>query len=262
MIRLLFILILIPAALNSSELLFRPLTANIFEPRIGGFYQTSTENLRLDIGTSVDLFLSELSNDSKFSIGADFFTSTRLRSEGNFKFPVETTDFFFGVNSVYKTKISNIDNYTRLRISHVSSHLSDGYAVKDKFIKAPYVYSKEFIEIINAFNIGSFRPYLGMTYIFSSIPSNVPKIIPQVGFDYIYPLVGNMELHGGIDLSYIDGLANEDVRLAAQIGVLFRTINDAGILISYYYFNGPSIHGLFFRESDYYSGVGFQVYFY
>nr|HPI19931.1 hypothetical protein [Candidatus Kapabacteria bacterium] len=48
---------LLPAFLFSQEsLLFKPLTANVFEPRIGSFYQFSDEKLRLDIGTSIDLF--------------------------------------------------------------------------------------------------------------------------------------------------------------------------------------------------------------
>ena len=80
-----------------EELLFRPLTANHLESRIGTFYQHTEERLRLDIGHSLDLF--EITNTGfLMRIGGDFFILSRLRSDGRMKFPVETADYYFGFN--------------------------------------------------------------------------------------------------------------------------------------------------------------------
>jgi len=52
---LLLVFLAAPYIANASALLFKPLSAYIFEPRIGTFYQFSEEKLRLDIGTTVEL---------------------------------------------------------------------------------------------------------------------------------------------------------------------------------------------------------------
>ncbi len=64
--------------------------ANPLEARIGSFYQPNADRLRLDIGQTIDLNQFEIRSGWKAGIGADAFILTRLRSEGNFKFPVET----------------------------------------------------------------------------------------------------------------------------------------------------------------------------
>ena len=92
-----FILVLTSASASGfDKLLFTPLTANVFEPRIGAMYQLSAEKLRLDIGASFDLADLKLFDGVETRFGTDFFTFTRLRSERGFKFPVETSDYFFG----------------------------------------------------------------------------------------------------------------------------------------------------------------------
>ena len=80
-----------------AELNIQPFTSNLLEPRNGFMFALDEDWLRLDIGTSRDI-LQLKSGEETFSFGADFFTFTRLRSNDNFKFPVETIDFFFGIN--------------------------------------------------------------------------------------------------------------------------------------------------------------------
>ena len=60
--------------------------------------------LRLDISTSRDI-VKWYDDDETISIGADLFTFTRLRSTDNFKFPVETIDYLFGLNAGYKKQL-------------------------------------------------------------------------------------------------------------------------------------------------------------
>ena len=83
---------LLQAILFSQEsLLFKPLTAN-GEPRIGSFYQFQMK-VRLDIGTSLDLFDFNIEQNS-FPLEQIYLYTIKKRRY--FKFPVE--DFFFGAN--------------------------------------------------------------------------------------------------------------------------------------------------------------------
>ncbi len=250
---------LLPALLFSQEsLLFKPLTANVFEPRIGSFYQFSDEKLRLDIGTSIDLFDFNI-EQNKFSVGADFFTYTRLRSEGNFKFPVETTDFFFGVNLNW---LSDKNLSGRLRIAHISSHLSDGYAKDSIFFKPPYVFSREFVNLIVAYQFDDIRPYVGINCVFSTQPKDVSTFNPELGFDYEKRLCNLLSLVCGYDFKLIGIDEQYKPMNSAQMGLKLHTSEKVGLLVSLYYYDGRSFHGLFYKDMDSYIGLGFQVVFF
>jgi hypothetical protein len=168
----LLMLISFTYAQSFDKLLFTPLTANVFEPRIGSSYQFSSDRLRLDIGASFDLMDINISDEVETRFGTDFFTYTHLRSEGNFKFPVETSDYFFGINFSAKKSLEDIELSSRLRIAHISSHLVDGYAYKDRFYKEPFVYSREFSDLVLAAKYSGLRGYFGWQVLFSKIPKN------------------------------------------------------------------------------------------
>ena len=166
----------------NDEINFRPLIANPYEARMGFIGKPSEERLRMDIGATFDLF--KLSKQGTF--GVDMMTYTRLRSEGRFKFPVETTDYFFGINSAFLFERSPIfgDLFSgveqlRIRLAHISSHLIDGYTINNEFISPPFVYSREFLEVIYKVNTGYsddcqlISPYFGGSYVFSKIPNNI-----------------------------------------------------------------------------------------
>lgn len=244
---------------NIVSLLFKPLTANPFEPRVGWFYQNNTEKMRLDIGTSVDL-LSGFNEKGSYSFGTDFMTYTRLRDQGRFKFPVETTDFFFGVNGSYAFDYRPVS--LRMRLAHISSHLSDGYSNDSVLFKRAYVYSREFVDIVAAYQIDGLRLYAGGNFVFSTLPKAVPRVVPQLGFDYKEDLGKSINFVAGYDFKL---MGTDKVRQGAnsiQIGLLFKTLYNNGIFLGYFGYFGPSIHGLFYRDYDSYNGLGFQVYFY
>ena len=89
-----------------SDLNIQPFTANILEPKAGFLFSMDNNKLRLDISTSRDI-VKWYDDDETISIGADLFTFTRLRSTDNFKFPVETIDYLFGLNAGYKKQLSD-----------------------------------------------------------------------------------------------------------------------------------------------------------
>lgn len=270
-----FIFLFFCANLFSAELLFEPYTANIFEPRIGSFYQPRDEKLRLDIGASFDVY-KKIDTDGKifedYAFGADFFTYTRLRHSGSFKFPVETSDYYFGVNfsarELFSSKLE-----TRIRLAHISSHLVDGYTLENditQFRQAPFTYSHEFIDWSFAYPIENLlsendklRPYLGVWYNFSKVPDEIPLVNLQLGFDYEIKLLERVNFKAGADFKALDFQFCEDNSLiTTQIGPEFMFNNSVGLFVGYYGYAGRSFHGMFFQEKDFYNGFGFQIIYY
>jgi len=258
---ILFILFISSTTSWSENILtFKPLVANVFEPRIGGNYNLNDNNLRLDIGASFDFIKLNENSPNEMSIGADFFTYTRLRSENNFKFPVETSDYFFGLNYSANFILFNQELQSRVRLAHISSHLVDGYSDNGGFFKQPFVYSREFFEITLAqyFNyneVNYIRPYIGTKVVFSTQPDDVSIVQGQIGFDLQHEINNFLELSGGINLANGEDILN----LSSQVGLNFRFIKNVGIFLGYYYYNGNSMHGMFYKEKDNYSAIGFQI---
>lgn len=250
-----------------DNLLFKPLTANVFEPRIGCLYQWGenkydNEKLRLDIGASFDLAELKLNDDTaEIRFGTDWFTYTRLRTEGNMKFPVETSDYFFGINSSIKTNLAGLDFFGRLRLAHISSHIVDGLATGDSLRVIPFVYSREFADLTAALVYRDIRFYMGFTYVFSHQPKSTEEIIPQIGIDYNIKIIDRLYIKSGIDFR-IPGLDSDQASFSLQAGLLIETSENVGILLNYNYFSGSSIHGMFYNFDDNYHSIGFQVLYY
>lgn len=257
-------------------LLFQPLRANLLEPRVGGLVSIapSTERpaLRLDIGSSIDLVSFRQSNTSSLSspelfspevrLGAEFFTFTRLRSEANFRFPVETTDFYFGINASAKAPINDkLALSARFRVAHISAHLVDGFPQ----FQQSFVYSREFVDAVLAASwavpFGTVRAYGGATVLFHSIPDNFGAAIPQLGADATIPLPGIdfISICAGYDLKITTILGATSLVQSAQAGMKFGEKFGHGVLLSAYWYNGKSLHGMFYNQHDSYVGIGFQV---
>jgi len=234
--------------------------ANPFEARIGSMVQVDDERLRLDIGASVDI--AEIVNDTstgRITLGADFMTWTRLRSENNFKFPVETVDYWFGVNGQW----SLADGLwsVRGRIAHISSHLVDGLANDSAtLVPAPFVYSREFIEILAARTLWSvIRPYAGATFIWATQPDAPDPVVPQVGVDARIPLGGKWHVYAGYDLKMIGINGTYAAANAAQAGIFYDLWQGRGLMLSGYGYSGRSMHGMFYTGYDEYVAIGIQV---
>ncbi len=219
-------------------------------------------SIRLDIGTSSDLFLSQTGNEN-FSFGADFFTYTRLHGSGEFHFPVETIDYLFGINGAYKVIKNNNEYGLRLRISHISAHLVDGsydYRIDDwRNYQRPRVYSREFLELMPFYRINGLRMYTGITYLFHNSPEVFGKWIYQAGFDfYLINLTDMFSPFAAYDfrLSKIDKYAGSNVVTA---GIKFGNYDKKGFSILLSYFAGRSIHGEYYDLNESYSTIGFNL---
>lgn len=256
-----FIISMFSANVMNAELNFRPLTANIFEPRMGSFYQFSTKKLRLDIGASFDIFKFKLLDSADTYVGTDFFTYSRLRSEGNFKFPVETADYYFGLNISQKIQIKDLPTFLRIRFAHISSHLVDGYTDNGVFLEKPFVYSREFLETNYAIVLNEFRIYAGLNFVYSRRPKESNPLIPQIGFDYLSKITKNISLTAGYDFKFLGSNGIYVGTSSAQAGLNFYTDKSYGFFVGLFYYNGLSMHGLFNSNFDNYLGIGFNVIF-
>jgi hypothetical protein len=247
-----------------AELNIQPFTSNLLEPRNGFMFALGEDWLRLDIGTSRDI-LQLKSGEETISFGADLFTFTRLRSNDNFKFPVETIDFFFGINAGFN-KHDGVREYgLRIRLSHLSAHLVDGrYDVhSSEWINGrdPFTFSKEFIEFFPYYRVSGFRVYLGLTYIFHIIPEIINKGIYQVGFDYYILPFSNGSITPFIAYDFkLSGINNTYFgNSIAKLGVKFGSPLSRGFSILISYISGKSIHGELFDLTENYLNIGFNL---
>jgi hypothetical protein len=246
-----------------SDINIQPFTANFLEPRAGFLFSLDKNQLRLDISTSRDM-LHWISEKEILSLGVDLFTFTRLRRADNFKFPVETIDYLFGINAGYKKKVLDGKEFGfRFRLSHISAHLVDGqYDDTNKEWRDgrdPIVYSKEFVELFPYYRINSFRAYVGLTYIFHIIPSDIKKVNFQFGFDYFATQIGSDFMTPF--LAYDFKLNGNEKYVGNNIiaaGIKFGAWNQRGLSIYFSYISGKSIHGEFYDLNENYTNIGFN----
>jgi hypothetical protein len=247
-----------PAGLN-----IRPFTANVLEPRAGVSYLTNLNSLELNIGTSSDIYRVNNKN-SILSFGADLFTFTRLKSQGDFKFPVKTIDYFFGINSGYKVVSSRSEYGFRIRISHISTHLADGSYNHDtgqwENGTEPFVYSREFIDLFPFYQVGSLRTYAGFTYMFHVIPDVFKREMYQAGFDY-YLTALHLKLFSPF-IAYdfkLTGIEKYTGNNVIAAGIKFGRYSGKGLSILYSYTTGKSIHGQYYNLIENYSSIGVNL---
>ncbi len=247
-----------PGGLN-----IQPFAANFLEPRAGFSYLIGERNIRLDIGTSADVYRIENEN-SVLSFGADIFTFTRLRSEKGFKFPVEAIDYLFGLNSGYKVINDNSEYGFRFRFAHISAHLVDGSYDQSSSSwrngRKPFVFSKEFFELFPFYKINSFRVYTGVTYIFHTVPPDIGKGIYQVGFDNYFTSLPFKAFTPYIaydfKLQKFGAFQGSNIITA---GLKFGKWNEKGFSVSLSYYSGKSVHGLYYDLNENYALLGFNM---
>lgn len=269
---ILFFTLLVNAQTKSElfpdNLTIQPFTANMLEPKLGFVFQTSKSELRLDIGSSMDIYRKQVDNLT-YSFGADLFTYTLLRSEDDFHFPVDAVDYLFGVNAgiKYQSPDKNcfIDEIgARFRLSHISAHMVDGHLdpSPDKIWidnQEPRVYSREFFELMPYVRINDLRLYLGFTYIYHVDPGHIGKENYQVGFDYFYKGISDyVTPFIAYDLKLIN-IDKYTANNSINAGIKFGKPNGKGFSVYYHYYSGKSVHGEYYEFNREYSALGFNL---
>jgi len=248
-----------------GELNIQPFTSNFLEPRMGVFFQSGQNDLRLDIGASKDIFHNDLANSLTLSAGADFFTYTRLRGESDFHFPVDAVDYLFGLNLGLKKKYSSGNEAgLRFRLSHISAHFVDGHydgtSKQWRDQRFPIVYSREFVELMGYYRFADLRVYGGVTHLFHVDPENIEPWILQAGFDsYISSLsFGNFYPFISYDykLAYTTAYNSNHT---AQFGIKFGKPQGSGIRLVFTLYSGKNVHGEYYELNDEYFSTGITV---
>ena len=245
-----------------SEKTFTPIRASIFEAKIGAIKNISDDNLRLDIGASAEIIGNNFDCYS-ISAGVDFFTFSNLRVETNFKFPVDAIDYLFGVNFNYKN--SSGDLTSRLRISHISSHLQDGhiYARTDT-IFTPFVYSREFADIEIIFrkyitNKFTLRAMGRLEYLFSIIPKDFGKVAPALGFEVTYLLNNYLSFYISDEAVYRSVLGNSNLNNNLELGLKIGNYDSRGLILYFNMYDGQDYKGQYYNRMISYKSLGFKI---
>jgi hypothetical protein len=246
-----------------DNLNIQPFTANVIEPKAGFEFLLSKSEIELNIGTSRDFYKVSYENSS-LSFGVDFFTYSLLRSESDFRFPVDAIDYLFGLNAGYKIHDDSKEYGFRFRLSHISAHFVDGhfdYSTNTwRNDRAPQVYSREFVEIFPFIKFESLRLYAGFTFIYNVTPENLGKTIYQTGFDYYLPDAGfgifSPFIAYDFKLSKIEKYSGNN---SLVLGVKFGHYESKGFSIRFSYLSGKSIHGEYYDVNEEYTSIGFNI---
>jgi hypothetical protein len=251
----------------TSNVIYVPIEASKIEAKNGVTKYLNNDYLQLDIGVSFDLIGLKAKRNT-FSFGIDFFTFSNLRSEDNFKFPVDAIDYMFGVNFNLKKSLSEKNVLTsRLRVSLISSHLEDGhiYPVTDT-IFTPYVYSKEFLNlaVMSEYSVNrslSLKSMLAVDYVFSAIPSEISSFSAQFGIElrqYITKIVG-VYVSNEVNLANVNSTTNLNESFEAGIAIgkpYSRSVN-----FYFDYYDGQDYRGQYYGGYFNYKGLGIRFKF-
>ncbi|MEO8210979.1 MAG: DUF1207 domain-containing protein [bacterium] len=250
----------------NSNLVFVPTESSIFEAKTGVTKFINDDYLILDIGVSMDL-IGYKANQNTFSFGVDFFTFSNLRTENNFKFPVDAIDYFFGMNFNLKRKISeNLNLSGRLRISHISSHLEDGHIYeRSDTIFTPFVFSKEFINLAfkNDYRFNSslsFKGLFALNYIFHSIP-DMPKLSGQLGLEFrnYFTKIFSLYISNNLVLASVNSESNLNENF--ESGFSLGRHGSRSVNFYFDYYDGQDYRGQYYGGYLNYKGLGIRFKF-
>jgi hypothetical protein len=255
---------------------FKPLLANNHEARVGILYYTSTTNLKVDIGNSVDLlsFGSYLSQ-SRFTVGIEFMAYAFSKSFSGRRLQISAVDGFFGGNITYSHKINSNKISARFRIIHNSAHLVDGSydASTEKWIDGiqPIPYTKDFGELTAAhqinFDESSMRYYGGISYATLVRPDNLKRYNFHAGIEIsdknLFGKVFDNDLNLFIaDHFFLDGTENYFGNNQIMTGIKLGDWNKKGIVIYTSFYSGRDIFSSYYYRKISKFGLGFMVDFY
>lgn len=251
---------------NTNQV-FNPTESSISEAKTGITKYTDKKNLRLDIGVSMDI-IGLKNKNTIYSMGADFFTFSNLRSESNFKFPVDAIDYMFGLNFNFRKTISSEAGISgRLRISHISSHFEDGHIYeRSDTIFTPVVFSKEYIDLASALDLKLKKNLIlkimpAVNIIFHSIPENISVLSGQLGLQIRYYPFKKLSVYLSNDI-YLSKV-NSDTKLSEnfEAGISIGEINSRTINLFYTYYDGHDYRGQYYGKYLNNNGIGARIKF-
>jgi hypothetical protein len=169
-----------------GQLLVQPLMAHYQEPRVGVRKQIGSANLKLDIGSTLDVVEYSISSEKRkrMRAGIDFFTYALSTSANGLRLQIDAVDGFFGGHVSYQSWDDVTAFSLRLRLLHLSAHFLDGHLDNAtgtwKGNLPPIPFTKDFGEIIGAFEFPweslSVKVYSGFSYATLIRPENIERV--------------------------------------------------------------------------------------
>ena len=253
--------------------LFEPLLADPMSPRIAVMTKLDKREVQLDIGAPVDIYQN---HERDFAVGVDFATWSLLRRGDDFKFPVDTIDYLFGINATRKQKICDSGSFfdtatTKLRLSHISAHFEDGHTDQNGAWlnpeltpqgKIPFTYSREFINLTTALTGPGRKIYLGYQYMFHTIPGKINPHQLQAGAEIGLP--ANSYVAADFKLLPVwDSTKQKTDAFRGtwnlQAGMRLTSVGLEKVRVACNYFSGMSRQGMYLNKAENYTSLGFIV---
>lgn len=231
---------------------------------MGFLKNVNDKNLRLDIGAGIDL-IGYSEDDASYSFGVDAFTFSNLRAESNFKFPVDAIDYFFGVNFNYIRPLSNdLFISSRLRVSHISSHLQDGHIYeRTDTIFTPFTYSREFVDIAvvldKILDRTLIKNLLAVNVLFSTIPDDFGLFSFQYGFEVQYYIHDFLSLYFSNDIKLATVSDKTNLNENLEMGVRIGEYSSRGVNLFFSYYDGQDYKGQYYNRYLNYKAIGMCV---
>ena len=253
---------------------FLPLVAGYQEPRTGLRKEIGSSRMKLDIGTTLDLFAYRFSGPavSDIRIGADLFAYGLTTSSQGLRLQIDAVDGLFGGHAVYRYKKGQTAFAVRLRILHHSAHFVDGhYDLHNeewKGDRSPNPYTRDFGELVLAhrwdFTRAYLRVYGGVSYATLVRPEEVERWAGLAGIELNYELRGGGVLGQPFNLYIADNFSLNGVpeyRGSNNLegGMKFGPWNGTGIRLYVNYHSGLEPFGQYFDVYRKHWGIGFAL---
>lgn len=263
-------------ALLPDGLCFMPLKANNQEARLGLLYYTSTTNLKVDIGNSVDLLEFEIIEEKiKIRAGIEFMAYAFSKSYAGQRLQISAVDGFFGGNVSFSKKLDSSKLLARFRIIHNSAHLVDGsYDTGNNLWidnREPIAFTKDFGEITIAHQISFdaviLKYYGGLSYATLIRPDELKRYNYHLGFEIAAPNCIGKVFENDLNLFvaehfFLDGtekyFGNQQVMVGGKIGKW----DEKGIVMYASYYSGREMFSSYYDRRISKFGIGFFIDFF
>jgi hypothetical protein len=251
---------------------FPPLIANPQEPRVGVRKELGTSQLKLDIGSTVDLLEYTINDHSRIRMGAELFTYALTTSAQGLRLQVDAVDGFFGGHITFQTETCNQVLTLRLRLMHLSAHLLDGHydlaAGQWKDNRLPIPFTRDFGELLAAYGFPlkgiSVLVYSGIDYATLVRPEDVQRLASLHGIqldsgDKLGTAFGKpFAVYVADNLSFAGVPAYTGTNIA-EVGVHFGSWSSTGLKLYVNYASGLEFFSQYYNVRRSQWGSGFTI---
>jgi hypothetical protein len=258
---------LFPPGLN-----FKPLKSDNRKADIGLIFIPQNNNMKIDIGNTVDLVSLRLSDSEILTVGIEFLAYALSRSYRGKRLQIDAVDGFFGGNFSYSKKMKGNSLAGRLSIIHNSAHLVDGHwdFHNNKWIDdyKPVPYSRDFLEFIASYSYNidfiSIKNYAGIEYAFLTRPSDIKRFFfdggIEIGLGNLSSSLLGKEFAPFLAYDFLlSGSQNYIGSSNLLLGIKFGSLNEKGLLIFLSYYQGLDVFHAYYKRKVERFGIGFSL---